>query len=48
VSGTPNVQFETKMLIDGKVVDGEAGTFRNGYAGFEQYLEVKSVAWPVV
>ena len=26
---TPTVRFETKMMIDGKLVDGEAGTFTN-------------------
>ncbi len=24
-----DVRFETKMMIDGKLVDGEAGTFTN-------------------
>ena len=26
---TPTVRFESKMMIDGKLVDGEAGTFTN-------------------
>jgi len=100
VPDAPVVEFESRMLIDGKLVDGESGMFtnvnpateevigevadasratciapltregsasmaelrmaqmslrgfkdsgvgrQNGLAGFEQYLEVKSVAWP--
>ena len=29
MADTPKVRFESKMLIDGKLVDGEAGTFKN-------------------
>src|SRR5580765_6761907 len=29
MSDAPKPQFETRMLIDGKLVDGEAGTFTN-------------------
>ena len=29
MADTPTVRFESKMMIDGKLVDGEAGTFTN-------------------
>ncbi len=29
MADTPNAPFESRMLIDGKLVDGEAGTFTN-------------------
>jgi hypothetical protein len=29
MADTPNAPFESRMLIDGKLVDGEAGTFSN-------------------
>ena len=35
---TPNVRFETKMLIDGKLVDGEAGTFPDINPATEEVL----------
>src|ERR1700682_3992804 len=34
----PDVQFETKMMIDGKLVDGEAGTFTNITPATEEVL----------
>jgi len=36
------VHPETRTLIDGKRV----GSRQNGIAGFDQYLEIKSLAWP--
>jgi len=39
---TVQVNFESRMLTDGKLVDGEAG------GGFSQYTEVKSVAYPAI
>jgi len=38
VSGTPTVNFETRMLIDGALVDGEAGTFANFNPATEEFL----------
>ena len=38
MSDTPNVRFETKMLIDGELVDGEAGTFTNLNPATEEVL----------
>lgn len=45
----PDIRFEQKMMIDGKLVDGEA--FRcvgrqNGVCGFDQYTEVKTMGYP--
>ncbi|AGB22669.1 NAD-dependent aldehyde dehydrogenase [Mycobacterium sp. JS623] len=34
----PDVRFETKMLIDGKLVDGEVGTFTNVNPASEEVL----------
>jgi len=38
VSDTPNVAFETRMLIDGNLVAGEAGTFTNVNPATEEAL----------
>jgi aldehyde dehydrogenase (NAD+) len=38
VSDTSKVQFETRMLIDGRLVDGEAGTFSNVNPATEETL----------
>jgi aldehyde dehydrogenase (NAD+) len=38
VSDTPSAQFETRMLIDGRLVDGEAGTFANVNPATEETL----------
>ena len=35
---TPTVRFETRMLIDGELVDGEAGTFTNINPATEEVL----------
>src|SRR3989440_754871 len=35
---TPTVRFEPKMMIDGKLVDGEAGTFTNINPATEEVL----------
>jgi len=35
---TPDVRFEPRMLIDGKLVDGEAGTFTNVNPATEEVL----------
>ena len=40
----PDVLLEGGMQIDGKLVDGVGR--QNGIAGFEQYTEIKSVAYP--
>src|ERR671926_994839 len=34
----PDIAFETKMMIDGKLVDGEAGTFTNINPATEEVL----------
>ena len=38
MSETPTVRFETRMLIDGKLVEGEAGTFTNLNPATEEVL----------
>ena len=38
MADTPKVRFESKMLIDGKLVDGEAGTFTNINPATEEVL----------
>ena len=38
MSDAPIVRFETRMLIDGKLVDGEAGTFPNVNPATEEVL----------
>jgi acyl-CoA reductase-like NAD-dependent aldehyde dehydrogenase len=38
MADTPKVRFESKMLIDGKLVGGEAGTFRNINPATEEVL----------
>ena len=37
-SGSSAVRFESKMMIDGKLVDGEAGTFANFNPATEEVL----------
>ena len=37
-AGTPEVRFETRMLIDGRLVDGQAGTFTNVNPATEEVL----------
>jgi aldehyde dehydrogenase (NAD+) len=38
MADTPTVRFESRMLIDGKLVDGEAGTFTNINPATEEVL----------
>ena len=38
MADTPKVRFESKMMIDGKLVDGEAGTFTNINPATEEVL----------
>ena len=38
MADTPKVRFESKMLIDGKLVGGEAGTFKNVNPATEEVL----------
>jgi aldehyde dehydrogenase (NAD+) len=38
MSDRPDVRFESRMLIDGKLVDGEAGTFSNANPATEEVL----------
>jgi len=38
MSETPNVRFESRMLIDGKLLDGEVGTFTNINPATEEVL----------
>jgi aldehyde dehydrogenase (NAD+) len=38
VTTTPEVRFESKMLIDGKLVDGESGTFANVNPATEEVI----------
>ena len=38
MTDTPKVRFESRMLIDGKLVDGEAGTFTNINPATEEVL----------
>src|SRR5580765_3849497 len=38
MSDAPKPQFETRMLIDGQLVDGEAGTFTNVNPATEETL----------
>ena len=38
MADTPTVRFESKMMIDGKLVDGEAGTFTNINPATEEVL----------
>ena len=35
---TPTVEFESRMLIDGKLVEGQAGTFANVNPATEEEL----------
>ena len=36
-----------EQLVVGGFIEASGVGRQNGYAGFDQYLEVKSVAWPV-
>ena len=38
MSDTPVVEFESRMLIDGKLVDGESGAFANINPATEEVL----------
>ena len=38
MADAPEVTFETRMLIDGELVDGEAGTFANVNPATEEVL----------
>src|SRR6185436_11658934 len=38
MADTPKVRFESRMLIDGKLVDGQAGTFTNINPATEEVL----------
>jgi aldehyde dehydrogenase (NAD+) len=42
MADTPKVRFESRMLIDGKLVDGQAGTFVNINPANEEVLVVIS------
>ncbi len=35
---TPTVEFESRMLVDGKLVEGQAGTFANVNPATEEEL----------
>jgi hypothetical protein len=50
MADTSKVRFESRMLIDGTLVGGRASGIarQNGRAGFDQYAELKSVAYPAV
>ena len=38
MADTPTVRFESKMMIDGELVDGAAGTFTNINPATEEVL----------
>jgi acyl-CoA reductase-like NAD-dependent aldehyde dehydrogenase len=45
MADTPTVEFESRMLIDGKLVEGQAGTFTNVNPATEEVLGEVADAW---
>jgi hypothetical protein len=40
------VGFESRMLFEANVIDGEVARRQNGVAGFDQYTEINTLAYP--